>query len=168
MSMDLFATLKTLRRIQPDPRYCARSRRAILRAAPPRTRATAIWRWFATNVESGASLALAGLCIFIIFAGFSIWKSFSPLGIAKLDLAALRAEAEAIDIQIQLAGLRYQESTLPIVVKDVSPTHAPLSATPRTNAFPTSTSETGAEALPASASSTSPLTIDEALLELSK
>lgn len=125
------------------------------------------------NVESAATLALAGLCLFLVFAGFSVWKSFSPLGIAQLDLASLRAEAQAIDIQIRLSGLHYEESTLPIAPMPDAPVRAvgasshnaadipasPAPALPVTDAPVSSVENT---------TSAPTLSIDEALFELSQ
>ena len=126
--------------------------------------------WLLANIESGASLATAGLCLFLIFAGFSLWKSFSPLGISRLDLAALRAEAQAIDIQIQLAGLEYQGSTLPVVI--------PSAPKPVAEIKDNKTKSIGAPAIftenkdiappEEENASTTPFSLDEALLELSE
>ncbi|MBM3256963.1 MAG: hypothetical protein FJY98_01375 [Candidatus Liptonbacteria bacterium] len=168
--MNLISTLKKLRNIEPDSHYQMRSRSVVLRATPSEPPARAVWGWFMGNIESAASLALAGLCLFLIFAGFSIWKSFSPLGIARLDLAALHAEAEAIDIQIQLANLRYQESTssvaMPVPELKSAPLKKPIEAPAVAPLSSTEEIPTSSSTLETTEAST--LSIDEALEELAK
>ncbi len=173
--MNLLTTLKKLQRTQPDPEYRVRSRSIILQTTLPLSRLQIVGRWIWGNVESAATLALAGLCLFLVFAGFSLWKSFSPLGIAQLDLASLRAEAQAIDIQIKLAGLQYEGSTLPIAPVTELPTLAVSASsydTRSTHTIPTPSLLPAATASSASspetATSTPTLSIDEALLELSR
>jgi len=169
--MDILTTLKKLRYVESDPQYRARSRRVLLAITPPRPRREIFWGWIAGNIESGASLAMAGLCLFLIFAGFSLWKSFSPLGINRLDLAALRAEAQAIDIQIQLAGLEYQGSTQPIVLPPL-PKPASEATAKKIEISPVllpgSIRENQSVVPEGKTSSTAPLSLDEALLELSE
>lgn len=169
--MDILTTLKKMRYVESNPQYRARSRRVVLAIAPPRTRGEIFWSWIVGNIESGASLAMAGLCLFLVFAGFSLWKSFSPLGISRLDLAALRAEAQAIDIQIQLAGLEYQGSTQPIVLPSL-PKSASETVTKKAEIppapLPGSVKENQSIVPEEKSSSTAPLSLDEALLELSE
>ncbi|MBI2888313.1 MAG: hypothetical protein HYY10_00125 [Candidatus Liptonbacteria bacterium] len=173
--MNLLTTLKKLRHAQPDPGYQSRSRHIILQTTPPLPRLQMVGRWILGNIESAATLALAGLCLFLVFAGFSLWKSFSPLGIAQLDLASLRAEAQAIDIQIRLAGLQYEGSTIPIAPATGLPPIPATAASPREaaqDARPVPALAAPGAASPASpsevATSTPALSIDEALLELSQ
>jgi hypothetical protein len=173
--MNLLTTLKKMQHAHPDAEYAARSRRIVLNIAPPLSRMQLVGRWVLSNIESGASLALAGLCLFLVFAGFSLWKSFSPLGIARLDLASLQAEAQAIDIQIKLNGLlQYEgspvgispavETTAQVAAPAPQPQSAPsaLSLAAPESAIPTPSAE------PQEASSTPTLSIDEALFELSR
>ncbi len=172
--MNLLTTLKKLQHTQPDPGYQAKSRHIILQTTPPLPRLQILGRWILGNVESAATLALAGLCLFLVFAGFSLWKSFSPLGIAQLDLASLRAEAQAIDIQIKLAGLQYEGSTIPIAPTTGLPTPTTAVSSRETaqdmRPVPTLTAPIAASlaSLSETATSTPTLSIDEALLELSQ
>ncbi|MBI2623758.1 MAG: hypothetical protein HYW65_04320 [Candidatus Liptonbacteria bacterium] len=169
--MDLLTTLKKLQHAQADPVYTARSRSIILHTAQPLPPLRMLGRWMLRNVESGATLALAGLCLFLVVAGFSLWKSFSPLGIAQFDLASLRAEAQAIDIQIKLAGLAYEESTLPVAAALRSPSAAlQITGSPQSPRTPNAAAGTAAApVLPdKTATSTPVLSIDEALLKLSE
>jgi hypothetical protein len=174
--MDLLTTLKKLQKMQPDPHYQARSRSIILHATPRASRREMLRRFLVGNLESGASLALAGACLFLLFAGFSLWKSFSPLGIAQLDLATLRAEAQAIDIQIKLEGLAYEApapSTPPAPpeqTRRAGMTPHTKTATPAaTNATtPAPIPEASALAEEVPTSTPASLSIDEALVELSQ
>lgn len=164
--MSLLTTLKKMREIQPDPHYQARSRSIVLRTAFPQPPIRAVWKWFIINIESAASLALAGTLLFLVFSGFSIWKSLSPLGIARPDLNALRAEAEAIDIQIQLANLSYQESTVSLLAPASSPKILELEKESATNASNNSLSTTSSRFT--DTLSTSTLSIDSALEKLAQ
>jgi len=55
-------------------------------------------------------MALAGLLLLLLFGGFSALRFLSPLP-QSLDPTTLKAEAQAIDIQIQLAALSYTQSS---------------------------------------------------------
>ncbi|MBU6500372.1 MAG: hypothetical protein KGJ89_00895 [Patescibacteria group bacterium] len=103
--MDLLETLKKFKHIEPNQEFSKSSRILILNT-PAKIRFT-VWSVILKNMELGASLALAGLLIFMIVGGFSAWKFLAPLQVANLDPSTLRAEAHAIDIQIQLANLNY-------------------------------------------------------------
>jgi len=61
--MDLFDTLKKLKRIEPDKEFSANSRVFILNTAP-KIRMSA-WGLILKNIELGAALALAGFLIFL-------------------------------------------------------------------------------------------------------
>lgn len=107
--MEPMEVLKKLKNIEADKEFSRNSRILILNT-PTRVKLTA-WNIILKNLELGTSLALAGLLIFMIIGGFSAWKFFAPLRVANLDPAAMRAEAEAIDMQIQLANLNYNSVT---------------------------------------------------------
>ncbi|MCR4328075.1 MAG: hypothetical protein NUV53_00980 [Patescibacteria group bacterium] len=169
---NIFTTLKSLRAIESSPEYHAHSRSVILNTSPKVSRPRIVWGWFLENLEVGASVALAGLCIFLLFAGFSVWRSFSPLSISRLDLAGLRAEAQAIDIQIKLAGLRYEESALPIITPVSSVETTIAEVIPFQSATVSSQTPDSSSVISSSTSddttSTAPLTLDEALRQLSE
>lgn len=105
--MDLFKALKQLQKIESDEAFKKTSLNLILGARQTSVK-PGVWGVILKNLELGASLALAGLLIFMIVGGFSAWKIFAPLQVANLDQATLRAEAQAIDIQIKLASLNYE------------------------------------------------------------
>jgi hypothetical protein len=107
----LIDQLKNIRTIQPDPAYTARSRRLLIGAPAEESSlnfrpSRMLWH----GIQSGSALALASILILVIAESFSFWKFASPLPVSSLDPAALRAEAQAIDIQIQLTGIAYPES----------------------------------------------------------
>ena len=157
--MDVIKILKKLKNIEPGKEFTETSRRLILNVAPKPE--LGFWNILVKNLELGASLALAGLLIFLIVGGFSAWRIFSPMQISNIDPTALRAEAQAIDIQIQLANLNYKTIAPP-----KSGESTPPSATAATGAAaPGSQTESGPRA---NASTSIPLTIDEALQKLSE
>jgi hypothetical protein len=59
----------------------------------------------------GAARALAGLFIVLIMGGFS-GSAISPVRFSAIDPQTLRAEAQEIDAQIELASLNYSEPAL--------------------------------------------------------
>lgn len=116
--------LKMLKHITPDEEYVLRSRREIL-SMQTTSSVFRSWKVFVRMLESAAAIGFAGLLILLAIGGVSLWNR-SP-SLAGLDPSALRAEAQAIDFQIQLTGLDYerlavpeQESTLSGVVEDIS------------------------------------------------
>ena len=104
--MDL---LKQLKRINPDPSFSARSRIELLSQMPARVMRPSLWQFLGESVASAGALALVGMLLLVAVGGFSAWNFLTPLRIASLDPAGLTAEAEAIDIQIQLAGVGYTD-----------------------------------------------------------
>lgn len=101
------------RRIDPDPQYSEKSRRAVLASAqngafPIRERGLMV---FLRALETGAALVLAGFFIVLATGGFSGSRYLAPVQYAVIDPSGLKAEAQAIDIQIQLANLDYSEVT---------------------------------------------------------
>ncbi|MEY4731668.1 MAG: hypothetical protein RL681_614 [Candidatus Parcubacteria bacterium] len=107
--MDL---LKQLKRIAPDPSFSARSRIELLAQMPVRIVRPSLWQFLGESVASAGALALVGILLLVAVGGFSAWNFLTPLRIASLDPAGLTAEAEAIDIQIQLAGVGYTDSPM--------------------------------------------------------
>lgn len=113
--MDLLETLKQFKTIKPDETFTEKSKRAVLASFP--LESPGIMGIFKTQrfifrmVETGAALALAGFFVFLITGGFS-GSSISPVRFSAIDPQALRAEAQAIDAQIELASLNYSEPAL--------------------------------------------------------
>ncbi len=107
--MDLLTIFKNLKKIEPDQEYSLRSKRLILAIPPPRRLSG--WQILLESIQSGATLVLTGILLIFLLGGFSVWKSLRPFQFESLDLKSLRAEAQAIDIQIELTKLTYTEST---------------------------------------------------------
>jgi hypothetical protein len=106
--MDILKTLKQLKAIAPNEHYTQISKRAIL-STPKKAHLTP-WQFMLQAMQSGAALTLTGILFILLFGGVSAWKWISPsFDIASLDPKTLHAEAQAIDIQIQLANLSYTE-----------------------------------------------------------
>jgi hypothetical protein len=101
--MDL---LKKLNAIKPSHSYTARSRAEILSTQPP----AGIWQIFVRSIHMGSAVALAGILLIVIAGGFSTWKFLSPFQISSLDPAGLKAEAQAVDIQIELTNIAYPQA----------------------------------------------------------
>lgn len=113
--MDIFEAIKQLKNIQPDESSKQESKRVILSEIPfeyvnlkkifsPRI-------FFLRVFETGVGVAIAGLFI-VIISGKFMGGSVSPMKFSAIDPQALRAEAQAIDMQIQLANLNYSEPML--------------------------------------------------------
>jgi hypothetical protein len=166
--MNLLETLKQLKSITADPSYTEKSRRMVL-LSPQRESLTAR-RIFVRVFETAGSLALVGALVFAIVGGFSSSRYLSPVPFGGIDPAALRAEAQAIDMRINIADLNYTsdaESTSAMATS----THAGSSAqrpgvvspgtAGRKSAFPPETSG-GAT----STASSTVFSINEALQQL--
>lgn len=159
--MDLLETLKKFKKLEPEAGYTLRSRKIILSHGKARS-------WFlfketlVSILQSGSAIALTAVLLVLVLGGFSVWKFFSATNPVGIDVAGLRAEAEAIGIQIQLTNIAYQESGLLNETSTI-----PLSnLLPRqTTKSPRAAKQT--ENLPVSSTSTSVL-IDEALDKLSQ
>jgi hypothetical protein len=149
--MELLELLKQFKNIEPDAGFTKRSRNLILRE---RGDQSGIFSAFKNTLEVGASLALAGLMVFVILGGLASVRFFQPFEIAALDPANIRAEADAIDIQIQLANLDYEESASPSPERGSTVSFTPGNAGKQTEPAP-------GDEEPA------PLSIDEALKLLS-
>lgn len=147
--MNHFEHLKRLNRIEPDPAYAERSRRLII-SAPQKLRVS-IWDNFMNSLRSGSAVAVAVLALVILGGGYSMMRYLKTTG--GLDRGALSAEAQAIDMQIELADIKY--SSLPF-----ADNHAKKPAHPAKSADATSTAPT--------ATSTPGMTLDDALNALSQ
>lgn len=164
--MNLLELLKQFKNIEPDPAFKETSKRAILAQEPM---APAVHGWNTQRtlwriIEVGAAVALTGFFVLLItgaFSGAGIAPQYSAI-----DPQSLRAEAQAIDIQIQLANLNYNEaaeSTMQIAGAKPAgnsngKTTSPAPAAPAQSA--------GSAAATSTASST--VSIDQALQSLSQ
>lgn len=164
--MDLINLLKKLKSIEPNGEFTRNSRRLIL-ATRQGQRINAIMGLILKNLEMGASLALAGLLIFMIFGGFTAWKLFTPLEFSNLDPSGLKAEAQAIDIQIQLTNLNYNESS---ILPKLNESTNPLGLGQEISNAESSTKTVNVQenTAPTAQPNSNTLTIDEALQRLSE
>lgn len=101
--------IKLLQTIEPDPHYRELSRRVVLAHAPS-WRAGGVRGLVRYMARSFPGMALATMGIALLIGGFSVIRSFAPIGTPSLDPIGLRVEAEAIDIQVRLANLKYIET----------------------------------------------------------
>lgn len=157
---DIQNILRSLRHIEADKRYVRSSRAAIL--ADGRQSGFGIWRFLMNSLQFGSSIALVGLLLILAVGGFSTWRFLSPFRLSSLDPVSIRAEAQAIDIQIKLANVGYSD------VQNAETTQVTEEGE-RTPMLPTEESgespETGKGA-ENSATTTEPISIDEALERL--
>lgn len=156
---DIFTLLRKLQAIAPETGYTERSRRLILgaeTASPFRVP----WRFLLRGLQFGSAIALSTLLVALLVGGLAIWKLLSPLQLSSLDPIGLRAEAEAIDLQIQLTDVAYTE---PIGGIGTVPYAA---SAPRKNGSVAKGKQNGN--VPAATSSMPAVTIDEALDKLSE
>lgn len=110
--MDPLTLLKQLKNIEPDAEYRRRSRAQILAS----TRASQslplnILDFLVRGLEIGSAIAVTSFILILILGGFG-GRGAPPHGFSPLNLDSLKAEAEAIDIQIELTNLQYLEGTL--------------------------------------------------------
>src|ERR1700691_4074612 len=103
--MNLFETLKEFKNVSPDPTFSETSKRVIL-ATTPRER-WSIGRVFAHVIETGIAVALTVFFILVIAGQFSNVPYVSPTRFSVVNPETLSAEAQAVDIQIQLADVVY-------------------------------------------------------------
>ena len=102
--MNILEILKKLNKISADPVYSERAKSRILNTAQPRR--ISVWRVIFESVEVGSAIVLAGAFLVLILGGFSGLEMFN---VTNLNPTSLKAEAEAIDAQIELANLNYQD-----------------------------------------------------------
>jgi len=105
--MGIFGEIKKLKNIVPDEAYSKNSLRLIL--SEPVNEVTGFRTFLRLALRSGSAVAVAGIFLIIILGSLSFIKTFTPVGISSLDPTGLRAEAQAIDIQIELANFNYKE-----------------------------------------------------------
>ncbi|MEK7195396.1 MAG: hypothetical protein AAB655_01740 [Patescibacteria group bacterium] len=156
--MELLELLKELKTIEPDREFSTKSRNFILNEyRGAEMGKLTFWQLTARSLETATSLALAVVLVFMILGGFSAWKFVSPSKLASsLDPASLRAEADAIDIQIQLTNLNISENLSDTVSESTKSAAGPVAKLFEER---TSVSET---------SSTDAISIEEALQLLSE
>jgi hypothetical protein len=103
--MELEKILKQLHKIQPDPDYARNSRLRIIGLAHRAPKFTV--RTFVMGIlRSGSAMAVTGLMLLLALGGFSLYGLIGS--VSGLD-DSLRAEAQAISMQIHLADLQYRD-----------------------------------------------------------
>ncbi len=173
--MNLFDILKQFKTIEPDAQFTARSKAEILTSPRPERLAMRGFFAFLRVMETSAAVVLAGLFILVLTGSFSGVHSISPIQYSVIDPQGLHAEAEAIDMQIQLANVDYAQATatsLSAAAIAKGSTVATGTSVMRTaavmvQASPTVSSSSMQTAEVTSTSSSS-ITIDEALKKLSQ
>lgn len=174
--MKLFDILKQFKEITPDEQFVARTKRDVL--ASPHQEPLTVRGIFAVfrMVETGVVVALAGLFLVILTGGFGKGGSISPVQYSVIDPADLRAEAQAIDTQIQLADISYPQMTstansvpsaaeADLLTQALTKVLTPKSAT--STAPGAVATSTAADASSTAAASTTTLSVDQALQQLS-
>lgn len=110
--MDIIELLRKLKHITPRPDFVHTSRYHVLHSSK-RTRSgfSLVFRVLLRGVETGGAIVLAGIIFIFLVGGLSSPQSelLTPFRLSGLNLEGIRAEAEAIDIQIKLADLNYPE-----------------------------------------------------------
>ncbi len=156
--MNLDKIFKQLKNIEPENDYARGSRARILGSSRwsslPRRRPFQI---ILQALQSGSAIALAGVALLLVLGGLSLWRVLDLVGLSGLDPAGLKAEAQAVDLQIQLSNLNYADIEGPSAVSTISGAglkRVRKPSTPQTNSF--------------QAESTSSVDIDSALDILSQ
>lgn len=112
--MDVLKTLKEFKKIEPGKDYTRKSRLLILGEEKRGPQAWSSLFWSSLRFSAGA--ALTGVVIVLVIAGFSIIRFSSQDSLKSLDPITLTAEAEAIDIQIKLTQLAY-DNPVQLIIK---------------------------------------------------
>lgn len=109
----LFNRLQSLRRIQPDAEFAARSRAAILRVSKKSHYQILFRRQLRQVLFLSAAMAMAVAFLFVLNGVSRLpLNGFSPGLIASLDSRVLTAERHNASLQLQLSQARYyKEST---------------------------------------------------------
>ena len=158
--MNLLELLKKLKGIEPDKHYTEKSRSVIL--STPLVKKIRFASPWLPQLKFIGSFALASLAFFILLGGFSNSKFSAPLKLSNLDPIGLKAEADAIDIQIQITDIHYRESSVA-----GNESTAPLTPSKTGKELQKQAENLGLKNQ-ASPTSTPEITIDEALDKLSK
>jgi len=174
--MKLSDILKQFKNIEPDAQFSQRSKREILlspQSSPLTVRGVFA---FLHVIETGAAVALGGFFILILTGSFSPTSSIAPIQYSVIDPQGLHAEAQAIDMQIQLADVEYPQvtstaalATNPAVASSLTRAIAVALGTHATSSVSASSTGDagGAASVSTSTSSTAPLSVDQALQQLS-
>jgi hypothetical protein len=177
--MKISDILKQFKNIRPDAEYAEKSKRAVLATPQESFAREKGWKFILRgqgvmvllhSLETGAALVLAGFFILLATGSFSGNKYLAPVQYSVIDPNGLHAEAQAIDIQIQLANLDYS-----VVASTSESTSAMTAGNIKASARALTIKGTGTASNPTStavgdASTTAPvaLSVDQALQALSQ
>lgn len=164
--MKLSDILKQFKTIEPDAQFTQRSKREVLmspRTERPTTRAIFT---FLHAIETSAAVVLAGFFILVLTGSFSGAHSIAPIQYAVIDPAGLHAEAQAIDMQIQLANIDYPQTTSTVGSTIATGTALKIAFVKPITAAALSSTSTVPVVVTSTPSST--LSIDQALEKLSQ
>jgi hypothetical protein len=171
--MNLFETLKQFKSIQPDPAYKETSKRAILATLPKESRSA--WRTIAAIFETGIAVALTVFFVLVItgkIPGASIIAPVSPAQFSVINPESLRAEARAVDIQIQLTNISYPEASTTLASTQPMMATKALKISPlltsKISPISTSTDTTNTESASSTPASSTQVSVDEALEALTQ
>jgi hypothetical protein len=120
--MDIIKLLQKLKNIEADPEYTKMSRQRILNLSPERDGTFRTpWQFILHSLQFGSAVALATLLVVLTIGGLAAWESVSHIELSSLAPSNLKAEAEAIDVQIQLTDIVYSEpvghsTTIPTII----------------------------------------------------
>jgi len=157
--MNIFERLKQLKFIRPETSFTERSRREILSTQPSLTAPRMTVRQIlARALEVTVAGALVALFVLVITGGVAN-SPLTPVPFAAVSPTALHAEAQAIDIQIQLTKLAYQASEATATAESTPSSNAPMNVAVPAGAA-VAASSTGPSA------PTSTLSVDQALQAL--
>jgi hypothetical protein len=173
--MKLSDILKQFKNIEPGAQFSERSRRQILlspQGAPMTIRGVFA---FLHIIETGAAVALAGFFILILTGSFSPTASIAPIQYSVIDPQGLHAEAQAIDMQIELADIQYPQATSTASPESTAPSPATLTkvfaaalGAQASSTASTSASVSGTSSSTASSTASTTLSVDQALQQLSQ
>jgi len=124
--MNIEKILKNLKDIEPDREYTKNSRLVILNTPQIKSVEWSLFSYLFTRRKIATVISLAA--VFVVFILGGLFGDSNPAGLTSLDSISLKAEAQAIDIQIRLAGLVYENpdlinktTTTPALVLDIQP-----------------------------------------------
>lgn len=106
--MDLFKELKKLKGINPNQQYTSKSKLVVLASEQFEPTPSLLKLFALSSARFGTALAITAVFLILVIGGFSVKKTGDDL-IGGLDLRGLKAEAQAIDIQIELTRIAYEE-----------------------------------------------------------
>jgi len=160
--MNLFETLRQFKTLEPESSFTEKSKRAILASSqniPPMSPFRGILQF----IETGAAVVLAGFFILLITGALSNSTYIAPVQYSVIDPAGLHAEAQAIDMQIELANVNYTEGAARVATS--APAAFAIPATSSALAASMIAATSSASAVTSTASSTS-ISVDQALSQL--